>query len=257
MVEVKQYNGQISRWLWGKVILSALLLRPRSFTADARDAVSAIDPPPVYTGLANIPQHEACLVVCNHYTREGLSAWWGPLLINSTIASQRGANADKEIHWVITAAWTFPESPVRKVMLTPLTRWAFDRIARIYGFITMPPMPPAPEDVVERAISVRRTLRLARDIAPHGGMVGLAPEGRDTPEVVGSVPEGVGTFVAHLTRTGFQVLPVAISETDNHLRVSFGQLFQPIIPATRALRDHVVSQQIMSAIDALVNERAP
>ena len=248
MAKVKTTDPQISTQLWLKLITASLFLRPRSFSADAIAAVSNIIPSSEILGLENIPRKDPCLVTCNHYTRPGLDAWWGPLLISAAVASQRDSAADGEIHWVTTAAWTFPDSPWRRKVLTPITRWAFERVARVYGFITMPPMPPAPDEVYARATAVRRTLRLARDIAPAGGMIGLAPEGRDTPGVVGTVPEGVGDFIAHLCKAGMPILPVALSEPQGCLRVSFGSPFIPVGPAQKAQRDDVVARQVMETI---------
>jgi hypothetical protein len=187
-------------------------------------------------------------VVCNHYSRPGLGAWWTVLAIASAVAARRAPDADPEIHWVMTAAWTFPESAWRRRVLTPLTRWAFARAAHVYGFVTMPPMPPDPREVEQRALAVLRTVRLARRAALEGGMVGLAPEGRDFPAGLGEPPEGAGEFMALLVKTGLPVLPVGVSEPEGRLRVSFGPLFVPDVPPQRASRDRAVSRQVMAAI---------
>ena len=115
-----------------------------------------------------------------------------------------------------------------------------------------PPMPPAPDEVEARALAVRRTLRLARQLAPQGGMIGLAPEGRDTPEPVGDTPPGVGSFIALLVRAGLPVLPVGVSEPQGRLRIALGPCFEPEIPGDRSARDEVVSRQVMAAIADLV-----
>ena len=62
----------------------------------------------------------------------------------------------------MTAAWTFPNSWLKRRFVTPLTRRAFARAAQVYDFILMPPMPPTPEEMAGRAAGVLRTLRLAR-----------------------------------------------------------------------------------------------
>lgn len=252
MTKGKITNPRIDTRLWLKVSLAALCMRQRSFAADASAAVSSISPKPEICGLQHIPRTGPCLITSNHYTRPGLDAWWPALLISTAVASQREITAEQEIRWVITAAWTFPDAPWRRKYLTPLTRWAFARVAHVYGFITMPPMPPAREEVYARATAVRRTLRLARQIAPLGGMIGLAPEGRDTPEVVGSVPDSVGDFIAHLCKAGLPILPVAVSEVQGRIHVAFGSLFQPVIPVSKIGRDKAVAEQVMSAITDLV-----
>jgi 1-acyl-sn-glycerol-3-phosphate acyltransferase len=245
-------NSRISTWLWLKVVTASLLLRHRSFSTDASSAVSGSRIKLRILGSHNVPANGPCLVTCNHYTRPGLAAWWGALLISTVVSSHRDNSAQPDIHWVMTAAWTFPDKPWQRQYLSPLTRWAFKRVARIYGFITMPPMPPTPEEVYARADAVRQTLRLARQIAPEGGMIGLAPEGRDTPGVVGAVPEGVGDFIALLCSAGLPVLPVAVFESDGHLCAHFGPEFFPKIPPKKTERDYAVAQQVMDAIQALV-----
>lgn len=220
--------------------------RRRSFARDVQWAVRGMRPQPHILGAEHIPPRGPCLVLCNHYSREGLGVWWGVLALSAAIAEHRAPGADPEVRWVITAAWTFPGWKRR--LLTPLTRWAFARAARVYGFVPMPPMPPDPDEVEARAAAVLRTVRLARQIAPRGGMIGLAPEGQDVPGAFGQLPLGAGAFVALLVEAGLPVLPVGVGERAGELYVSFGPPFTPHIPAERARRDPVVAQQIVSAI---------
>lgn len=238
--------------LAGGLVWAALTLRQRSFAQDARLAVTGVHPEPEVLGVAEIPARGPCLVACNHYSRPGLGAWWLPLTINAVVAAHRAADADREIHWVMTAAWTFPDSRWKRRLLTPLTRWAFARVAHVYGFVPMPPMPPDPGEVEARALAVRRTVRLARQLAPAGGMIGLAPEGQDTPDgAPGEPPPGAGSFIALLVQAGMPVLPVGVSEREGRLRLAFGPCFVPEIPAARAGRDRAVAQQVMAAIAGL------
>ncbi|MCX7682662.1 MAG: 1-acyl-sn-glycerol-3-phosphate acyltransferase [Anaerolineae bacterium] len=234
------------------LLWSAITLRPRSFARDAGASWAGISPAPVVVGVEYIPTHGPCLVVCNHYSRPGFAAWWIALAITAVVSSQRSPKADREIHWVMTAAWTFPESAWRRRLLTPATRWAFARIAQVYGFVTMPPMPPAPDEVEARAMAVLRTLRLARQLAPQGGMIGLAPEGQDFASGgIGQPPTGAGEFIALLVQAGLSpVLPIGVSECDGRLRLSCGPPFTPLIPLQRAERDRAVISQVMDAIGA-------
>ena len=253
MVPHNQPNSQLPRYRlpWrtlGSALWGALLLRPRSFARDARAAVAALDPPLEVLGASHIPPLSACLVACNHYNRPGFGAWWITLAISAAIAEHRAPSADHEVHWVMTAAWTFPNRELGHRPLTLVSRWAFDRVARAYGFATMPPMPPAPDELEARARAVLRALRLARRIAPGGGMIGLAPEGQDLPGRVGEPPEGAGRFIALLVEAGLPVFPAGIAETGGRLRVSFGPLFQPHVPERRAQQDRAVATQVMEAI---------
>jgi len=199
-------------------------------------------------GAEHIPACGPCLVICNHYSRPGFGAWWIALAISAVIASHRHPTADPEIHWVMTAAWTFPESKWKAQVLTPATRWAFNRLARVYGFVTMPPMPPTPDEVEARAAAVLRTIRLARRVVPEGGMIGLAPKGMDTHGKLAKPPQGAGTFIALLVEAGLPVLPVGVTEQAGRLRLSFGQLFIPEIPPGRVERDLAVARQVMTSI---------
>ena len=227
---------------------SVLSLQPRSFARDAQTAVAGLSPAPTVVGTEHIPRRGPCLVTCNHYSRPGVGAWWLALAATASIAAQRVPGASPEVHWVMTAAWIFPEGGWRRRVLTPLTRWAFGRVARVYGFVTMPPMPPDPHQVEARAMAVLRTVRLARRLVQEGGMMGLAPEGRDVPDGLGQPPPGVGKFITLLVRTGLPVLPVGISELDGRLCISFGPPFVPDMPPDRTERDRVVARQVMAAI---------
>lgn len=227
---------------------AAATLRPRSVAHDAQAAVTGVCPEPEILGGEHIPRCGPCLVACNHYSRPGFAAWWLALAVTAAVAAHRAPDADPEVHWVMTAAWTYPEGTWRRRVLTPLTRWAFRRVAQVYGFVPMPPMPPDPGEVEARALGVLRTVRLARRLAQEGGMVGLAPEGRDVSEGLGQPPEGAGEFIALLVRAGLSVLPVGVAEAGGRLCVSFGPPFVPQIPPDRAERDRVVARQVMGAI---------
>ncbi len=232
----------------GGLVWAVLTGRPRSFASDARRAVRELRPELQVLGSEHIPAREPCLVVCNHYSRTGFEAWWIGLAISTAVAAHRAPDADAEIHWVMTAAWTFPESRWRHRVLTPMTRWAFRRVAAVYGFVAMPPMPPDPSEVEARALAVRQTLRLAKRAARGGGMIGLAPEGMDIAEGLGQPPVGAGVFMGLLVQAGLPVLPVAIAEPGGRLCASFGPLFEPVIPGDRDSRDREVGRQVMAAI---------
>jgi 1-acyl-sn-glycerol-3-phosphate acyltransferase len=239
---------RLPRWGLGGFVWSVLALRRRSFARDAQIAVAGLSPAPRVLGADYVPRDGPCLVVCNHYSRPGFATWWLVLAVTAAVAAQRAPGANPQIHWVMTAAWTFPGSGWRRRVLTPLTQWAFGRVARVYGFVTMPPMPPDPGQVEARAMAVLRTVRLARRLVQEGGMLGLAPEGRDVADGPGQTPAGVGEFITLLVRTGFPLLPVGIAEPDGQLCVSFGPPFVPDMPPERSERDRVVARQVMAAI---------
>ncbi len=227
---------------------SVLVLQRRSFARDAQVAMAGLRPPLKVLGGEHVPSRGPALVVCNHYYRPGFPTWWLALGIAAAVAACRAPDADAEMRWVMTAGWTYPESPWRRRILTPLTRWAFARVARVYGFVTMPPMPPDPREVEARAAAVLRAVRLARRLAQEGGLMGLAPEGQDFSGGLGQPPPGAGEFIALLVLAGLPVLPVGVAEVDEHLCISFGPLFIPDIPTRRAERDRAVARQVMDAI---------
>jgi 1-acyl-sn-glycerol-3-phosphate acyltransferase len=229
--------------VWG-----AAMLRSRSFARDADQALGGLRPAMAVRGVHHVPPHGPCLVACNHYSRPGFGAWWLTLAISAAVAAQRAPTADPEVRWVMTAAWRFEEHPRLARVLTPATRWAFGRVAQVYGFVPMPPMPPLPEEMEARALAVRRALRVARQAAVEGGMVGLAPEGRDGLGGLGIPPRGVGTFIVHLVALGLPVLPVGVGEAEGRLRLAFGPPFTPTVPSSRAARDEAVAAQVMGAI---------
>ena len=138
--------------------------------------MAGLRPAPMVIGTECVPPEGPCLVTCNHYSRPGFAAWWLTLAITAAVAGCRAPSADREIHWVMTAAWRFEGSRWKPQILTPATRWAFARVARVYGFVTMPPMPPAPEEMEGRATAVLRTLRLARQLELHRPWIARTPE---------------------------------------------------------------------------------
>jgi len=239
----------VGHFLWGFVTGQGC-----SFVRHARLALAG--QPIEVVGEEHVPPRGPCLVVCNHYSRPGLGAWWTAIAVTVAVAAGRAADADPEVRWVMTAAWTFPGSPWRQRLLTPLTRCAFRRVAQAYGFVNMPPMPPDPAEVEARASAVRQTVRLAQRAARTGGMIGLAPEGRDVLEGEERLPSGVGRFIALLVEAGLPLLPVGVAEAEGRLRLVIGPLFIPALPSQRTARDQAVGQQVLEAIDRCVHAAA-
>jgi len=224
-----------------------LLGRRRSLRADAVACVARLTPSLQVLGEEFIPQGGPCLLTVNHYTRPGLPAWWLVLAASACVPA--------EIHWIMTSAWTYPDA-LRAWSITPLTRVFFKRLAHVYGFTSMPPMPPDPVEVEARAQAVRRVLEYARrSVNP---IIGLAPEGRDAPkEQPGALvdpPPGVGRFVLQLTRLSLPISPVGVFEADGGLCIRFGQAYG--LEITEGFkpeeRDRQASREVMLRIANLL-----
>jgi hypothetical protein len=217
----------------------------RSFRDDALACVAAIDPPLQVFGREHVPAGGPGLITVNHYSRPGFRAWWIPIAVSAVVAAG--------ITWVATSAWRFENRPLARHALRPLSGWVIRRLAQVYGFSTMPPMPPSPAEVVERAEAVRRLLaRVRRQPRP---LVGLAPEGSDAPGgVLQWPPAGAGRLVLHLARLGLEITPVSVCEADGALAVRFGPPYRIILPPALSPdeRDRQASRIVMQHIALLL-----
>lgn len=226
---------------------SLLCGRWRPFAPDATRLCQTLRPPARVEGREHIPLSGSLVAVFNHYHSPTLPAWWGPIAITAAVHARRPTDTNG-CRWVMTNAWTYPD-PLRQRLLTPLTRWAFGRLARLYGFFAMPPMPPRPQEVEPRARVVRQVLAAARQ--PQPPLIGLSPEGHDSPDASLLVPPpGVGRFLLHLAGSGLPLLPVGVFESEGQLIVRFGPPFnlRPPPGLTPQGRDGWASRQVMLAI---------
>ncbi len=225
--------------LWGLAI-SLLAGKRRSFRRDALACVQALRPPLKIYGAENIPKRGPVLIVFNHYFRPGFQAWWMALALAAVIP--------EEVHFVMTAELTFPGKwygPIGRAG----SRWLLRRLARIYGFTTMPPMPPRRRDLEARARTVRQVLALVRRNPQT--ILAIAPEGGDQPDgVLAWPPAGAGRFLALLAEAGYPLLPAGIYEEGGRLCLRFGRVWMLEIPAGLSPneRDRYVAAQVMQAI---------
>lgn len=195
----------------------------------------------------NTPSSGPCLITFNHYYRPGFDAWWLALGLAATVP--------EDIHFVMTGELTFPGkwyAPLGRLG-SRLLLW---RLSKVYGFTTMPPMPPRPKDVLARARSVRQTLHYAR-LHPQA-LLALAPEGGDQPGGVLSWPAvGAGRFLLLLADTGCRILPVGAYEQDGELVLHFGISYELDIPRNlpAEAKDHLAADIIMRHIADLLPDR--
>lgn len=204
-------------------------------------------PPPILTNLENIPLGGNYLVTFNHYHRPGFNAWWFAMAIAAALPL--------EAHLVMTNELTFPGAWYGFAG-RPLSRFVLKRIAKIYGFDLMPPMPPRPSDTAQRAGAVRSLLTWLKN-ADDNPVIMLAPEGGDQAEgLLARPPVGVGRMMQLISAGGLRILPAAFWEQDSSPRVSFGEVYALEIPMahTRDEVDRLISQQVMERIARLLPE---
>jgi len=232
------------RGLFAALVRDVLLLRRRSFRKDAKACIEKLDPPLQVLGKENIPQHGRCVVTMNHYHRAGFGAQWIALAIAASVPA--------DMHWMMTGEFTYPGKwyePFSSIG----SRLLLKRIAGVYGFTTMPPMPPRPRDIEARAASVRAVLEYVRHAKDP--VLGLAPEGHDPPDGVLTRPaSGLGRFGLLLSRAGLKFIPVGAYEADGFFHLHFGESYELSIRSNLSAdeKDNQAAQIIMKNIARLL-----
>ncbi len=225
--------------------VSILLGRKRGFLTDAISMVAELEPPLHVIGQVPDLSGTAWLVLVNHYHRPGFIAWWIPVSITAVLR--------REVHWIMTAAWRWVDR-WSMPWLTRLISYMLRRAARIYGFTSMPPMPPLEMEAQARAHAVRKVLQYI-DSTPDA-IIGLAPEGRDS-AIGGLIPPplGVGRFACQLAKRRMRLLPTGVFEAGGSLCLQIGSPMNlPEIEGTPAERDQKMSDVLMHAIARCVPE---
>ncbi len=216
----------------------------RSFRRDSLACIRRLKPPLRIGGEQNIPQQGPCVLTLNHYHRQGFPAQWLALAISAIVP--------EEIHWIITAELTYSDKWYA-FLGKSLSRMILKLVARVYGFTTMPPMPPRPGDVEARAVSVRKVLEYIRH--NQNIFLGLAPEGGDHPRgILGMPPAGLGRFALLLASRGICFVPVSVYESLGQLCVSFGEKYMLSVGCELSFddRDKQTARMIMEHIANLL-----
>lgn len=219
-----------------------LTRRRRSLRQDALSCLPRLSL--IVLSQEHIPQDGPALILMNHYHRPGFQAWWFALAISALMPV--------EVCWTVTNAWTDDGTPGARwrAWLSPCF---LPRLAEVYGFVSMPPMPPRPHEVEARASAVRKLLSLARQNPPP--VLAFAPEGQDSPNGGLMRPHpGVGRLISLLDGSGFSLYPVGIWEDKRALVLNFGAPFRltPLPGLKPEERDARVSEQVMIAIARLL-----
>ena len=216
----------------------------RNFREDALRCVGRLKPSLQILGKDNILQNGPYVVTVNHYHRPGFGAEWLALGISALVPH--------EIHWTMTGEWTAP-GKWYEPFKSAGTHLLLERLSRVYGHTSMPPMPPRHKDVEARARSVRAVLHYAKQ---HPGfLLGLAPEGSDQPGGKLSAPApGVGRFALLLAGLGAEFVPVGAYEADGAFCLHFGPAYRLDVPPglSTGERDHLAAEMMMKHIAVLL-----
>lgn len=224
-------------------------------------------PAPRISGDDLIPKASPFIVVFNHYESPRIPAWWGPFLMTRVIETRRtrerhadaspvGPVSDQTpVHWLMAREWWYPGG-LGRLVKQPLTRLFYARLARVYGFITVPPVLDGDLYRGEGVSGVRKALALTR--GDHPAVVGLAPEGNSGPNGALKRPaSGTGLFLILLTHEKIPMLPIGwFEDQDGALTIQFGAPFQLRLQRMkdRHERDRLAATEVMIAIGRLLPE---
>lgn len=237
----------IPRGLVLQVLWAGLMGKPRELREEAQAFVRGIHPPPLILGEECIPKSGPFLLLMNHYCRPGFAVWWLALSISSRLGMPHT--------WVSASEWTAPDRWYGP-MKTGVSGWIFGRLAKVYGLLSMPPMPPNPREAERRAAAVRRVLTYV-ERQPEA-VVCMAPEGRDVGRGrLGWPTSGAGRFISLLAARGLQILPVGGWEEGGTLVIRFGEPYrlEPIRAAgEREGTDKRMAEAVMRSIARLLPE---
>ena len=222
-----------------------LLLRRRDFHQDAQACTAGLHPSLQVSNPENIPQQGPCVITVNHYHRPGFGAEWLALSISALVSVH--------VHWIMTAEFMY-EGKWFQPLGSSVSRILLKRIARVYSFTCMPPMPPRPQDVQARAASVRAVLEVVKNTRET--VLGFAPEGHDASDkgVLTHPPAGVGRFGLLLAKAGLTFVPVGAYEADGVFHLRFGEGYVLSVPPGLHAeeKDRQASQCIMEHIASLL-----
>jgi hypothetical protein len=187
-----------------------------------------------------------CVIAVNHYWRPGFRSMWIGLAVSATVPYP--------VQWTMTSVWRSPDF-FRSMTITPLSSWFLRRIASSYGFISMPPMPPHPQEINARAGAVRSLLRYAQSNACP--IIAIAPEGADTGRgCLSTPPDGIGRLLCLLLERGLSLLACGLFEEEGHLHLHYGEPLQlSINDLSRQDREDVLVSVTMRAIAACLPDR--
>ena len=215
----------------------------RSFRQDARRLTQHL--PMKIVSKENIPNHGPGVILVNHYYRPGFFTAWIALALSAVVPV--------ELVWTMTAAWTGSSTTWERIK-SAFSASLFPRLAKVYGFITMPPMPPRPQEFQARTQAVRQLLAAASRQPP--ALLAIAPEGQDSPGAGLMRPHpGVGRMLVQLENLGCRFHPVGVYENNQALVLDFGPAFSIALP--QGLPSGEIDRQAADAVMLAVAARLP
>ena len=221
-----------------EITLSLLSGQPRDIREISKKILYGIDPAPTYFGKENIPDSGHFLLTLNHYARVGFSIVWAAAALSAVMPMRPT--------WVMTSAWTKRSGFFDQVQ-TRATQILFSRFATTYGAITMPPMPPHPKEIADRAVSIRKIIRCLRN-EPRT-ILCLAPEGEDLlTGGLGQPHPGTGKLISMISMHLETILPVGVFEQKGNLIINFGLPYQ----LKHKKDDQSIMDEVMSHIAGLL-----
>ena len=229
---------------FARAALDLLLARRRDLQQDAKACIQQMNAELKVFGKENIPQKGSCVLTINHYHRPGFGAQWIALAVTALVPCK--------IRWAVTGELMCEGKWYRPVG-SRASRIFLRRLAYIYGLMTMPPMPPRPEDVSARAASVRAILAYVKNA--NDPVLGISPEGHNPPTGALSRPaEGFGRFALLLSRAGMRFIPAAGYEEHQSFHLHFGKPYGLNIPhdLTADQKDEQAMQVVMGNIACLL-----
>lgn len=225
-----------------EITLSFIRNKERSIKSDSLTSISGIFPPIQIIGRKKIPVRGPGLITLNHYSRPGFFIIWAALGISAQLP-------EKHL-WLMTNAWTNRTKGIDQLR-TIITRILFKRLARMYGFITTPPMPPAPDEITERALSIRKIIDAINQDPKT--ILCIAPVGQDFRNGgLGETPAGTGKFIFQIQKQLEQIIPVGVWEENERLILKFGESYMIDNSYTYRDPDTEISNLVMSKIAELL-----
>jgi hypothetical protein len=187
--------------------------RRRDLDDFTRQVVALMQPPPVFSGLDNLPDHPRFLIIANHYQRKGLWILHPAAAITQAVSKHYGPHPFP-VRWMATANW--PRLRFGPLSFPSPGDWLLPKVAHA---LSCYPVSFAGSNPAFTAQSIRQLLR---DASSMDRPIGIFPEG--VAGSAGRITEplpGAGRLVVKLARRGLPAVPAAISESGGRLRIQF------------------------------------